>query len=198
MLERAHPDHVSFRPRWFGLLRNRNREKFFRRYTFCNAYVKNKVVLDIPCGMGWGTSLLKGCKELYGIDIDRAAIEEASRRYKWINFRVGSMVDIDFPDDIFDTVTCLEGIEHISFSDGQKFLGETRRILKGGGFLIITTPLRKDEEQGSGNIYHLYEYNEKELLGEISRFGFSVVYKGYHDMGDNCTVIELVLSNGKK
>lgn len=132
MAERAHPDLKGFQNRFFGLIKNKYRENLFQRYLFCNKYIKNKVILDIPCGMGWGTSLLKNYKACYGVDINKDSIVEANKRYKKkdLKFMQGDMAYINFKDNFFNAVICLEGFEHITFLEGQKFLSETRRILK--------------------------------------------------------------------
>ena len=91
MCERADPEEKGFKDRWFGFVKNKYKANLIRRYSFCNAYIKDKVVLDIPCGMGWGTSILKGYKKAYGIDINEEAVERARRRYKGITFLQGSL-----------------------------------------------------------------------------------------------------------
>jgi len=45
---------------------------------------------------------------------------------------------MDFADDSFDVIACVEGIEHVV--DRHKTLSEFRRLLAPGGSLVITTP----------------------------------------------------------
>ncbi len=45
---------------------------------------------------------------------------------------------LDFADDSFDMIACVEGIEHVI--DRHKTLDEFRRMLAPGGSLVITTP----------------------------------------------------------
>jgi 2-polyprenyl-3-methyl-5-hydroxy-6-metoxy-1,4-benzoquinol methylase len=45
---------------------------------------------------------------------------------------------LDFEDDSFDAIACVEGIEHVI--DRHKTLDEFRRLLAPGGSLVITTP----------------------------------------------------------
>ncbi|MCA9272913.1 MAG: class I SAM-dependent methyltransferase [Phycisphaerales bacterium] len=45
---------------------------------------------------------------------------------------------LDFPDESFDIIACVEGIEHVM--DRHRTLSELRRLLAPGGSLIITTP----------------------------------------------------------
>ena len=91
MAERAHPQDPGFQDSWFK--RNPYREKLFQRYKFCNQFVKDKEVVEIPCGVGWGTSLLKGYKSLIGFDISSEAIQYAVKHYTRPNrtFSVGDM-----------------------------------------------------------------------------------------------------------
>ena len=60
MAERAHPEHKGFKDKFFGLFKNKYKQNLYKRYLFCNDYISNKIVLDVPCGTGWGTSLLRG------------------------------------------------------------------------------------------------------------------------------------------
>lgn len=175
MAERAHPNHPGFRRRWIFKLqkkriipwiqfhRNPYRSAFFWRYGYVAKYCRNKNVLDIPCGMGWGTSLLKGCKTLTGIDTSFEAIEEANYRYgKIAQFHVGSMKELEFRDKSFDLIACLEGIEHVSESTGKLFLKECYRVLKENGEFIVSSPSSISADH-SGNPYHLKEYMPEEL-----------------------------------
>lgn len=156
MTERADPRDSGFRE---GSI---YREKLFERYNFCNKYIKDKIVLDIPCGVGWGTSLLKGAKKIYGVDISQEAIDYGQKHYKDIKFKIGNMVDIPFENNHFDIVICLEGYEHISRESQSDFLKEAKRVLKKKGLIIITTPLLGENGRSTGNPYHIHEPSWKE------------------------------------
>ncbi len=73
MAERAHPEDPGFKDKMLGLKENRYKKKLYDRYKFCNNFINGKSVLDIPCGVGWGTSLLKKAKSIIGIDISSEA-----------------------------------------------------------------------------------------------------------------------------
>ncbi len=45
---------------------------------------------------------------------------------------------IPYPDDSFDVVSAGEVIEHIY--DPDRLLAETRRVLRPGGHVVLTTP----------------------------------------------------------
>jgi len=164
MAERAHPEDPGFKPRLWGLWRNRYRRNLFRRYKFCSHYVKDKIVLDIPCGVGWGTSLLKTAKKLYGIDISKEAVQYGVQHYKNITFAMGNMNNIPFSDNSMDVIICLEGFEHVDKETGLKFLSEAKRVCRSEGILILTCPILNEKGESSGNPYHIKEYEYSELV----------------------------------
>ena len=162
MAERAHPDDPAFRGTIYeACLRE--------RYAFCLPFVHGRDVLDVPCGTGWGSSLLSGYVSLTGLDIDHDAIDYARKHYAGIRFIEGSMCQLPFEDASFDTVVCLEGLEHVYLSDAQRFLHEAHRVLREHGILVVTAPLLNDGRHSS-NPYHLYEFVAAELKSLLSRY----------------------------
>lgn len=180
-----------------GLYKNPYVENLKKRYDFCNKYIEDKIVLDIPCGIGWGSSLLNGYKDLHGVDISEKAISKAKRKYPHINFRLGKMEKIPFNEAFFDVVICLEGIEHVTFLEGQKFFEESKRVLKSGGKLIITTPLLINEKYHSGNKYHLCEYKEEEFIEVVKEHGYFISEKDYLSIPES-KVLRVVLGMKKE
>ena len=176
MAERAHPDLEGFHDRWrlrwrLGfipwLVREKNpyRAEFFWRYTWVTPHCRGRDVIDVPCGMGWGTSLIDGPRSIVGIDISAEAIDEARKRYgQGVEFRVGSMEKLDFDDGSLDTVVCLEGIEHVPQEIALAFLDEVSRVLRPAGQLLLSSPHCKTGEH-SGNPYHVHEYAPAEIRG---------------------------------
>lgn len=149
MAERANPDDEGFkkkwRIRWIGgflpipeIITNPYREALYWRYQIVAQHCKGKNVIDIPCGMGWGTSMLSGCKSLLGIDISGEAISDAKNRYGSIaEFQIGDMSSLNIPDSSVDLISCLEGIEHVTTEIGSSFVRECWRILRPDGEVII-------------------------------------------------------------
>jgi GT2 family glycosyltransferase/ubiquinone/menaquinone biosynthesis C-methylase UbiE len=140
------------------------------RYMFSLDYVVDKIVLDVACGTGYGSDMLASkAKYVYGFDISRPSIDYCKVHYSRPNLKysMNDMRDIPFADSKFDVITCFEAIEHISESDGMKFLNETVRVLDDNGILIVSTPL--DDNYANDNMYHMADYNKKEfseLLGK--------------------------------
>ena len=107
---------------------------------------------------------------MHGVDISVEAIETARSKYdEKAHFHVGSMAELDFPDDSFDVVACLEGIEHVEKTVAEKFLGETRRVLDERGVLIISSPHCNDSPH-SGNPYHVHEYQPFEMRAMLCKY----------------------------
>lgn len=98
-----------------------------------------KKVLDVGCGTGFFTSKIKKVTgaEVYGIDISKKALKLARKH----GIRTG-LADLNkrfpFKDGEFDMVNCGEVIEHMYNPDN--LLREINRVLKKGGYLVITTP----------------------------------------------------------
>lgn len=137
------------------------------RYRFALRFARrDETCLDAPCGSGYGTALLSGkSKSVYGVDINRGAINHAKEFFSKPNsyFGVADIENIVFEDDSFDRIISFEGIEHIQ--NPGSFLSEARRILKPGGAMIISTP-RKPH----GSPYHIREFSLDEFKGELSQY----------------------------
>ena len=132
MAERAHPEDVGFKDKFWGLKKNPYKRKLYERYLFCNKFIKNKIVCDIPCGTGWGTSLLKNYKKILGFDISQEAVDYANKKYSGdkISFKVANMNSIPIDSDSVDVLLCLEGFEHVKKEVGLMFIEECKRVLK--------------------------------------------------------------------
>lgn len=181
MAERAHPDDPGFRSNWrvrrifrflpwLSLKRNPYRSALYWRYAWASRYCRGKRVLDIPCGMGWGTSRILSAASLTGVDISEEAVADATKRYgKHIRFQQGDMGRLDFPDAAFDVICCLEGIEHVPVEVGRQFLRESRRVLTPGGTLLLSSPYCRTQPH-SGNPYHIHEYAPEEIRREVEAY----------------------------
>lgn len=161
MSERAHPDDRGFRPG------SKYYQSMVHNYEFCLPYTKGKRVLDVPCGTGWGTSIISNAEEVVGVDICPEAISYAKQHFiagPRFNYVVGDMARLTFPAHRFDAVLCLEGFEHIDQSAGLSFLGEASRVLRPDGIMIMTCPILNDLGKHSGNKYHISEYEGRALV----------------------------------
>jgi len=106
--------------------------------------LENKVVLDIGCG--YGAFVLyaseKKVKKVVGIEITEKDLETAKSCIKRDNveLKVGSGIEIPFPDNYFDTVVSFEVLEHIPKNTEYQMFAEINRVLKKNGKLYLSTP----------------------------------------------------------
>jgi ubiquinone/menaquinone biosynthesis C-methylase UbiE len=141
------------------------------RYRFAADYTKDKTVLDIASGTGYGVDLFasNGAIKAVGIDVDPESIGYARVKYKSKNaeYLVGNINKINFSDRYFDVITCFETIEHVE--DHTQALKELKRVLKPSGILIISSPNRRLTSPGKAldekpnNRYHIKEFNQDEF-----------------------------------
>ena len=62
---------------------NRIAIEHLHRYAIASNHIKDKVVLDIASGEGYGTSLMsKIASFVYGVDVDEESIFQAKLKYK--------------------------------------------------------------------------------------------------------------------
>jgi len=132
-------------------------------------------ILDCACGTGYGTEWLQQHgATVTGVDISPQVIEYAQHRYPYpaIEFRRGDAQHIPLADDTCDGCCCIETIEHLE--EPARCLAELGRVLRPGGWLIISTPLR-----GQGNPYHIHEYERAELAEALlGEFGVNCEWLG--------------------
>jgi len=155
----------------------------WHRYIYAAHFVKNKKVLDIACGEGFGSSYLSQfAQSIVGIDLDSKSIEHARKAYGnkgQLNFLVGSMLQIPIVEsNAFDVVVSFESIEHIENPD--IFLREVKRVLKPKGVFIVSTPNKAiyTDKFHVQNPFHFREYYQDEFHDLIKKFFDQVVVLG--------------------
>jgi O-antigen biosynthesis protein len=145
------------------------------RYHSILPLVKDKVVLDIACGEGYGSALMaKIAKRVVGVDISKECIEHATRKYfsqcPNTRFLQGSVEKIPAENGSLDVVISFETIEHVSGDGQQQFLSEVKRVLKKDGIFIISTPDKENytERYQHENHFHVHELNRSEFAELIA------------------------------
>jgi len=141
----------------------------FARYSVATPFVKNKRVLDIACGEGYGSYLLKqaGAEEVVGVDVFTDAVNRATHSFggPGIEFIAADATTIEgrFPAEHFDVIVSCETIEHIE--DPVAYLHSLKRIAKKDAIIIISCP--NDywyfPEEHQSNPYHLRKYRFEEF-----------------------------------
>jgi len=150
------------------------------RYALALELVADRNCLDIACGEGFGSSLLAGkARFVRGVDLDEACIHHARKKYVKSNlkFLAGSAIKIPLEDNSVDVAVSFETIEH--FGEHDAFMREINRVLTPEGFLIISSPDKKEyaDKTGHHNPYHIAELYHSEFHQLLKRY-FSRVKLG--------------------
>ncbi len=127
----------------------------------CGAYVKG-MTLDVGCGRKpYEKTFFAGAGKYIGLDYltDRSTPDV-----------VGSATDIPLGDAGFDTIVSTEVLEHVP--DPQKALREMYRVLKPGGYLILSTPMYWPRHEMP---YDYFRYPYDGLLHLVKESGFELV-----------------------
>lgn len=149
------------------------------RYSFAARLARHKRVLDIACGMGYGSfELSRHATAVVGLDVAAEAVAAAAERYQAPNLRflTAPAQHIPLDDHSFDLIVAFEVIEHLS--DWEALLAEARRLLAPGGQFIVSTPNREyyaeTRRLAGPNPFHVHEFEYEEFRTELARFFPSV------------------------
>jgi ubiquinone/menaquinone biosynthesis C-methylase UbiE len=140
-------------------------------------------VLDVGCGTG--TLAMKVSRRVgragrvVGIDpgteqIARAR-SKAARRNLPIEFQIGVIEQLPFPDQTFEVVFSTLMMHHLPAPLKRQGLAEIARVLKPGGRLVIADFKRKQERQGKAAHFHAGGSNMQDLVALVKDAGFSEV-----------------------
>ena len=140
----------------------------YHRYALAARLVRDKRVLDLASGEGFGAAMLAAeAREVVGVDIDEDTVEHSNRNYgnRSLNFRTGSITDPGLLADEkpFDVIVCFEAIEHVA--DHDVVLRLVRSRLASGGLFIVSTPDTAiyHHEHGNDNPFHVKELDERQF-----------------------------------
>ena len=152
----------------------------WHRYYLAKKIVKNKIVLDIASGEGYGSNLLASVAKLViGVDVSHEAIGFSNQAYRRDNLKYlqGDCCDIPLEDHSVDIVVSFETIEH--HDNHEEMLSEIKRVLRPDGLLIISSPDRHEynDVPNYNNPHHVKELYTVEFIGLLSKY-FSKVSLG--------------------
>jgi ubiquinone/menaquinone biosynthesis C-methylase UbiE len=105
---------------------------------------KNGKILEIGFGNGYLLNALSSQYRTYGADISVENIEQMSKKVKAEFELVSSDGKLPYPDETFDAFVASEVLEHMDDKELVVCIEEAFRILKKGGYAIITIPAEED------------------------------------------------------
>jgi SAM-dependent methyltransferase len=95
-------------------------------------------ILEIGGGQGGLTALLYPRSHITNLDFNSDFANAPCNQKENVTFVCGDATTLPFPNNHFATVTMFDVLEHIK--DDQKAITEALRVLKPGGFLLVSTP----------------------------------------------------------
>ena len=139
-----------------------------------------EAVLDVGCGTG--TLAMEVARRVgragrvAGIDpgtqqIARAR-RSAARRNLPIEFQIGVIEQLAFPDQTFDVVFSTLMMHHLPAPLKRQGLAEIARVLKPGGRLVIADFKRKQERTGQAARFHAGGSSMQDLAALVKEAGF--------------------------
>lgn len=168
------------------------------RYEFAIKHLKRGRILDIACGIGYGSKIMALADPesvFVGVDIDDGAIKYANEYYDFhnITYFCCDALKVKFSEK-FDTIVSFETIEHIE--DYDQFIGKLVTYLKADGVLIFSTPNEKAMPFDKKVFPHHYKHftkSEMELL--LRKKGFSnILWYSQHEHNNETVHADI---NGK-
>lgn len=106
-------------------------------------YIKSKKILDAGCGEGNFEYLIKQKRiscEIIGIDSKEKSLREARKNLPSFKFLKASLLEkLPFKKQEFNTIVMFDVIEHLPKGSEKKALKQLNRVLKKGGYLIVST-----------------------------------------------------------
>lgn len=107
--------------------------------------VKDKVVLEVACGRGdFSLEASKYALSIDCIDLDEFRLNKNILKVSNIKFRIMNAIDMDYKNEIFDTVVIYNAIMHIDYCREQ-VINESLRVLKKNGTLYIISSFSIDK-----------------------------------------------------
>jgi len=150
-------DYVS-KNKITGTLDSIRVQAILKRYLAIRRFCYGKV-LDFACGCGYGAELLSVSPEIesiLGVDRDQSAIEWAKKEFA--NDKCNFISDdIKTIHDKFDTLVCVETIEHVNDVQIVKELIEQNNIDN----LIVSFP---DKKSSHYNTLHLHDFVLQDIV----------------------------------
>jgi ubiquinone/menaquinone biosynthesis C-methylase UbiE len=145
-----------------------------QRYFFARKFARDSFVLDVACGVGYGSNYLsKMASQVVGGDLSSRAIQigkKHNERRENLDLMVLDGTRLPFKDSAFDVVLSFETIEHIK--EYERLLKEYVRVLKEKGTLVLSTP-NKDVMSPLDKLsysYHVKEFGLNEIITLVQRY----------------------------
>ena len=141
------------------------------RYGFAARYARPGRLLDVACGVGYGTRFLADHAErltaALGVELCEDAVAYANEHYANDYTAFLACDAMRFEDaEGFDTIVSIETIEHLP--DPEVFVERLVGLLRPGGHLVGSVPITPSVD---ANPHHLHDFSERSFRHLVGRHG---------------------------
>jgi 2-polyprenyl-3-methyl-5-hydroxy-6-metoxy-1,4-benzoquinol methylase len=143
-------------------------QEHIARYLFASQIVADKAVIDIGCGVGYGSQRLGelGAASVQAFDLSEDAIRHARIHYAHPNVRYEVANAESFTiDRKFDVAVCFELIEHVR--NPRAVMTNIKKALGDDGILVMSTPRALEQKRTH---FHEHEFGLEEYVELIRQF----------------------------
>lgn len=155
------------------------------RYALASRFFAGRRVVDLCCGVGYGTEILANeANEVIGVDVDAGAIETARQTFgdrPDVRFEVADATQwLGSADaDSVEAIVCFEGLEHLPDLAGA--LDQLQVLAARGTQMVLSVP--NSETFGEDNEFHVTDFGPESVAALAARF-------------DDVTVVHQFLAEG--
>lgn len=166
-LERIIPDNITEKDAeaWLVL------QVHLERYRFALKHVQPGRLLDLACGVGYGSYFLAAddtglISEIVAVDNNKDVIAYAKSRYSHPRIKYAEADALLFDDpEKFSTIVAFETIEHMKTP--RLFLDRLYSLLLPGGVLLLSAPTVPTADL---NPHHFSDFTESSLRKLVSHY----------------------------
>lgn len=143
--------------------------------------------IEVGCGDAFGTPIVaQHVKRVLAIEPDPRHIQSNKERLsavKNIEFRQGTIQELNLPDRAFDAAYSIDVIEHLDEHLNDPFIQSQAKILKKDGVCIVGTPNITANAYASerSRVQHINLHSQQSLQTLMSKFFQRVFLFGMND-----------------
>lgn len=153
--------------------------------TLIDQWVKfsaNPCILDVGCGTGSNAKALTQYGRVMGLDLSGIALSLAYRRQAGQLFQ-GSSMALPYANNTIELITIFDVLYHRWITDDVHTIAELYRVLKPGGWLLITDSALPFLWSSHDDVYYARQrYTLSDLTEKLNTVGFVQKVCSYNNM----------------
>jgi 2-polyprenyl-3-methyl-5-hydroxy-6-metoxy-1,4-benzoquinol methylase len=148
---------------------------------------KSKTILDVGSGKGEPLQFINRKHRYFAVGLDafEPYLKQCQKEGTYHSYVQADVRLLPFADNSFDSVLCLEVLEHLEREDGEKLLKEMERVATTQ--VILSTPVgnyKQDVFDGNPHQEHKYMWDPREMKAK----GFRVKGIGLRNLSGKAGV----------